>query len=267
MSDDPHAELKQLVKERWAQGNYPAVAEMLEPAARALVDACAISAGQEVLDVAAGNGNVAILAAEEGASVVASDLTPAMLEHGRRRAEEDGVDIEWVEADAEALPFEDRSFDCVTSTFGAMFAPRPDLVAAEMFRVVRPGGTVGMANWTPESFQGRTFAIVNRYGDAYSDVPPSTDWGVEQIVRERFEGLAGTVETEILSVPIRFESGPAMWAWFEENVGASPTAPGSDSGEEVRQKLTALIEEMNQADDGSIAIQGDYLQVVARRRG
>jgi ribosomal protein L17 len=137
----------------WSEGNYPAIAEVLMPVARALVDACAISAGQEVLDVAAGTGNVAVVAAEEGASVVASDLTPTLIDLGRARSAEAGLDIEWVEADAEALPFEDARFDCVTSTFGAMFAPRPEVVARELFRVVRPGNTVGMANWTPEGFQ------------------------------------------------------------------------------------------------------------------
>ena len=122
--------LKHETRAMWSAGNYPALAERLMPVARELVDACAISAGQEVLDVAAGTGNVAILAAEAGARVVASDLTLALIEQGRARCEAEGVEVDWVEADAEQLTFEDASFDCVTSSFGAMFAPRPHVAAS-----------------------------------------------------------------------------------------------------------------------------------------
>lgn len=267
MTEDPFAELKHHVRERWGQGNYTAIAELLVPAAQGLVDACAISAGQEVLDVAAGNGNLAILAAEEGASVVASDITPAMLELGRERAAADGVDIEWVEADAEALPFEDRSFDCVASVFGAMLAPRPEVVASELFRVVRPGGTVGMACWTPESFQGRVINTLNRYGTAGADVPPVTDWGREEVVRERFEGLAGSIQIEEKAIRFAFESIAALGTWFRENMAEPTGAEGADSPEEARRKLLGVVEELNQADDGSVLIESGYLEIVARRRG
>src|SRR4051812_20311140 len=147
------------------------------PASQALVDACAISAGQEVLDVAAGNGNLALLAAREGAAVVASDLTPAMVELGKARTAEEGYEVEWLVADVEELPFEDGRFDCCASVFGAMFAPRPDVAAAEMFRVVRPGNTVGLAAWTPDGFQGRVFAIGSRYVPGAPGVPDATQWG------------------------------------------------------------------------------------------
>ena len=267
MTEDPFADLKLHVRERWSQGNYAAIAELLMPAAEGLLDACAISAGQEVLDVAAGNGNLAILAAEEGASVVASDLTPAMLDLGRERAAADGVDIEWVEADAEALPFDDRSFDCVGSVFGAMLAPRPEVVAAELFRVVRPGGTVGMACWTPESFQGRVINTLNRYGSAGADVSPVTDWGREEVVRERFEGVAGSIQIEEKAIRFEFESLAVMGAWFRENMAGPTEAEGADSPEEARQKLVALVDELNQADDGSVLIESGYLEIVARRRG
>src|ERR671918_1682522 len=134
----------------WAQGDYMMLSRQLAPAAQALADACAVSAGQEVLDVGAGDGNFAIACAREGASVVASDLSPGMVERGRARSEREGFDIEWVEADVESLPFEDGRFDCVGSVFGAMIAPRPRVAAEEMFRVVRPGGTVGMTAWKDE---------------------------------------------------------------------------------------------------------------------
>src|SRR3954452_14970686 len=139
--------MKQRSAEAWGLGDYARIAELILPVSRSLVDACAISAGQEVLDVAAGNGNLAVLAAEEGADVVASDLSPGQIELGPPRTEAEGVDVEWVEADAEDLPFDDDRFDCAASVFGMMFAPRPEAAAREMFRVVKPGGTVGIAAW------------------------------------------------------------------------------------------------------------------------
>jgi ubiquinone/menaquinone biosynthesis C-methylase UbiE len=139
------------IKERnrwmWGLGDYTELSEALRPAAEALADACAVSAGQEVLDVAAGDGNFAVACAREGASVVASDLSPGMVERGRARAEREGFDIEWVEADVEELPFEDDRFDCAASVFGAVFAPHPEVAAREMFRVVKPGGTIGLTSW------------------------------------------------------------------------------------------------------------------------
>lgn len=265
---DPHAEQKQQMRERFSQANYTEIAKFLEPAARELVDACAISAGQEVLDVACGNGNLAILAAEEGAAVVASDITPAMLELGRARAEEDGVEIEWVEADAEDLPFEDARFDCVTSTFGAMFAPNPERVASEMFRVVRPGNTVGMCNWTPDSFQGRMFAKFTALIPNPEGVPPAVEWGRDEVVRERFDGLAGMVSTELRTLPFTFESIEAGMDWFESNAPMFKHPALSESGvADLGAAMKDLMIELNSADDGTVLIEGEYLLVVARRRG
>ena len=143
----------------WALGDYSKLSEILRPAALALCDACAVSAGQEVLDVAAGDGNFALACAAEGASVVATDLSPAMVELGRARSEAEGYDVEWVLGDAEALPFAAERFECVGSVFGAMIAPRPEVVARELFRVVRPGNTVGMTAWTPGSFSSELFML------------------------------------------------------------------------------------------------------------
>src|SRR5438270_1614732 len=152
--------LKERTKLVWALGDYTEIARLTGQAAQPLVDACAVSAGQEALDLAAGSGNVALAAAAEGARVIASDITPAMLELGRRRSSEAGFEIEWVEADAEELPFADASFDCVLSAFGAMLAPRPDVMAREAFRVLRPGGTFGMTAWTPEGMIPAQSALV-----------------------------------------------------------------------------------------------------------
>src|SRR3954452_18486361 len=135
--------MKQRSSEAWGLGDYARIAGLILPVSRALVDACAISAGQEVLDVAAGNGNLAVLAGEEGASVVASDFSPAQVELGRARTAAEGLDVEWLVADAEGLPFEGDRIDGVASVSGAMSAPRPEGFASQLFRVVKPGGTVG----------------------------------------------------------------------------------------------------------------------------
>ena len=184
----------------WGLGDYAELSEALRPAAEALADACAVSAGQEVLDVAAGDGNFAIACAREGARVVASDLSPGMVERGRARSEREGYDIEWVEADVEALPFEDARFDCVGSVFGAMIAPRPRVVAEELFRVVRPGGHGGDDGLdaeaaSPPSCSGSAAATRPPSGDQ----PLSDEWSVEDNVRERFDGLAARFELEVRS--------------------------------------------------------------------
>src|SRR5215216_1272018 len=163
----------------WGLGDYAQLSEALRPAANALADACAVSAGQEVLDVAAGDGNFALACAREGASVVASDIAPGMVDRGRARSE----------ADVEALPFGDGRFDCVGSVFGAMIAPRPRVVGEELFRVVRPGGTVGMTAWTPQGFSAELFRLGRSYAPPSGDQPLSDEWSIEENVRERFDGL------------------------------------------------------------------------------
>ena len=270
MADD-YAQLKDAARHGWSLGEYVKIAERIEDAARELVDGCAISAGQEVLDVAAGTGNVAVLAAREGAAVVASDLTPKLIELGRMRTENEGLGVEWVEADAEDLPFEDARFDCVTSAFGAMFAPRPDVVAAELFRVVRPGGTVGMVNWGPDSFPGEVFAAVGGYVPPPPvEVPPPIRWGVEDVVFEHFEGLAGSLELGRPTVRWHFDDRDAAWSFFGGTAGPAMMLRESldeDALERLRNDVLELVDRWNLATDGSVDIEAEYLLVVARRAG
>ncbi len=199
--------MKQRTAETWGRGDYARIAALILPVSRALVDACFISAGQEVLDVAAGNGNLTVLAGEEGASVVASDISPGQVELGRARTAAEGLDVEWVVADAEDLPFEDDRFDCVASVFGAMFGPRPDVVARELFRVVKPGGTVGMANWGPYGSQGELFAALNKYGPPLPEgMPRPPEWGIEENVQERLGPYASSLQMTRETVRFDFDS-------------------------------------------------------------
>ena len=269
MAEPDYAALKEGTKALWSLGDYSEIERFTLHASQALLDACAVSAGQEVLDVAAGTGNFALLAAAEGASVVASDLTPHLIERGKQRTAEHGVDIEWVEADAEDLPFDDERFDCTASVFGAMFAPRPRRCAEELFRVTRPGNTVGMANWTPEGLNGRVFQMMSEYVPRVDGVPAPVEWGTEEAVRERFDGLAGTLEFERRHAPLEFDSVDALIQFFE-NAGpqvAAKQALGPEIYDETRRRFREIVDEFNQADGDGVSIQSEYLLVVARKRG
>jgi ubiquinone/menaquinone biosynthesis C-methylase UbiE len=262
-------ELKQRTREQWARGNYPALAELLEPAARALVDACAISAGQEVLDVAAGTGNLAVLAAREGAAVVASDLSPHMVELGRERTAAEGLDVEWVEADAEELPFEDSRFDCAASVFGAMFAPRPERAAAELFRVVRPGGTVGLATWPAGGLAAAIFELGSKYAPGPEDIPPAILWGDEGVIRERLEGHAARVDVSSGALDMSFPSVDAALDFYERNAPNMATARAGLAPEVYARLREDFREVLAQSltDRGTVEPDNRYVLIVARKRG
>ena len=185
----PDADLKARHRAMWASGDYPSMVEtFLLPLGPRLVDACDITPGLRVLDVGAGTGNASIPAAQRGADVVASDLTPELLEAGRGRAEAAGVELEWVAADAEALPFEDSSFDLVISSIGVMFAPRHQAAADELVRVCRPGGKIGLLSWTPEGMLGALFRMMGPFAPpAPAGAQPPPLWGGEEHLR----GLLG----------------------------------------------------------------------------
>ncbi|MDQ3933574.1 MAG: class I SAM-dependent methyltransferase [Actinomycetota bacterium] len=220
-----------------------------------------------VLDVAAGNGNAAVEAARAGAEAVASDFAPKQVAQGRERTAAEGLDIEWVEADAEELPFEDGSFDAVVSVFGAMFAPRPGRVASELFRVVRPGGVVGMANWRPEGFQAGFFDILRRYRPPDPEgVEPGYRWGEEDCVRERFAPFAESVRVVPSTVPWRFGSLQEMGEFFQSNMPRPPQQLEDEQRERLAAEMLENVQRHNTADDGSVAIDAEYAIVVARKK-
>jgi len=261
------------IKERnrwmWGLGDYAELSEALRPAAEALADACAVSAGMSVLDVAAGDGNFAHACAREGASVVASDLAPGMVERGRARSEAEGYDIEWVEADVEALPFDDERFDCVGSVFGAMIAPRPRVVAEELFRVVRPGGTVGMTAWTPEGFSAELFRLGRSYAPPSGDQPLSDEWSIEENVRERFDGLAARFDLEVRKLSWHADSPEELVSML--GTSAPPWVAAKQNLPPQRwESLVAEARELAErwaGDSGPIELQSEYALIVARKRG
>lgn len=218
---EPAPQQKSEARQMWALGDYHRFAKAtVWEIGPVLVEACGISADQRVLDVASGTGNVAIRAAEAGASVVASDLTPENFAAGREEAKARGVALEWVEADAEALPFDDGAFDVVTSSFGAIFAPDHQRVADELLRVCRPGGTIGMANFTPEGLAGEFFETLGRFAPA----PPASAlspvlWGSEDHVRQLFGTRVSLLELTRRTYVERAASPQAYLELFTETFG------------------------------------------------
>ena len=261
---------KERMRRIWGMGDYSYLSKRLEPAAGDLADACAVSAGQEVLDVAAGDGNFALACAREGASVIASDFAPGMVESGRARSEREGYEIEWTEADAEDLPFEDARFDCVGSVFGAMIAPDPERMASELFRVVRPGNTVGLTAWVPDGLFAQMFAIGRRLAPPAPGAARSEQWGDEEIVRERLDGRAATVSCERRGLTWTAGSPRALEA---ELGGTAPSYValrdnlGTGPWEELRAETLELLERHNEATDGTLRLEAEYLLTVARKRG
>jgi SAM-dependent methyltransferase len=263
-------EIKERQARVWELGDYAVFARFLEPAAVALCDACAVSAGQEVLDVGAGTGNFAIACAREGAGVVASDIAPGMVESGRTRSEAEGYEIEWVEADVEALPFEDGRFDCAGSVFGAFIAPRPEVAAAELFRVVRPGGTVGLTAWAPDGFFGGIQTLGQRFSPPPKGFGRPQEWGDEAVARGRLEGLAAHVDCARGTVVFEAESPEALAAMFADTAppyAAARAALPEDQYEQLLAETAELGRRWNTADGGTVRVEPEYLMIVARKRG
>ena len=255
----------------WATGDYPKfAAELVAPLGPVLVEACGVGSGDRVLDVAAGTGNAAIPAAATGASVVASDLTPELLEHGKAIAEERGIRLDWQEANAEALPFGDDEFDTVMSCIGVMFAPHHQRAADELVRVVRPGGTIGLISWTPRGHIGQLFAAMKPH---VPPPPPGVQspplWGDEDHVRALFADRVElvVVERQMLTVTA-FADGAAFRDYFKSVYG--PTISAYRAIGDDADRAAALDADIAAVGDeflrGPSTMEWEYLLVVARAR-
>ncbi|MEU4538175.1 class I SAM-dependent methyltransferase [Streptosporangium sp. NPDC023825] len=266
--------LKARHRKMWALGDYPAVAaEIIPDLGAILVEACGVGRGDRVLDVAAGSGNAAIPAALAGASVVACDLTPELLEAGRALAAQRGAKVEWRQADAEALPYADGEFDTVLSCVGVMFAPHHRAAADELIRVCRPGGTIGLLNWTPEGFIGQMFATMKPYAPP---PPPGAQppplWGSEDHVR----ALLGDAVTDVVArrqtVTIdRFAHPDAFRDYFKANYGPTVAVYRGMTGDPDRvaaldHALTELARRHLQGEKKTV-MEWEYLLLTARKRG
>ena len=271
-SNTADAELKARHAKMWASGDYPSMVEtFLEPLGPRLVEACGIGPGMKVLDVAAGTGNAAIPAAATGARVTASDLTPELLVAGRERAEAEGLELEWVEADAERLPFEDGSFDVVISAIGVMFAPHHQAAADELVRVLRPGGTLGVLSWTPEGMIGGLFKMMKPFAPA---PPPGAQppplWGGEEHLRELLgERVELTAvergELEVTAFERATDYGEHFKARYGPTIAARANAEREGRAEELDRALDAFSEEWNRGGADGARFEMEYLLAVGRR--
>jgi ubiquinone/menaquinone biosynthesis C-methylase UbiE len=254
----------------WSSGDYAVVGTTLQIVGEELCESLALDvrAGQTVLDVAAGNGNVSLAAARRWCEVVATDYVPALLDRARERAEAERLAIEFREADAEALPFADATFDVVVSTFGVMFTPDQERAAAEMIRVCKRGGKIGLANWTPEGFIGKLFKTIGKHVPPPAGVKSPALWGTQARIVELFERHAGSIATAPRSFVFRYRS-PEHWlhifrTYYGPVLKAFATlAPAAQA--DLERDLLGLVGEANRATDGSMVVPSEYLQIVIVR--
>ena len=263
------AAVKQRQQQTWASADYAAVATMIVPMAENLAQAAGLRAGERVLDVATGSGNAALAAARIGCQVTGIDYVPGLLERARTRAAAEGLEIEFAEGDAEDLAFGDASFDAVLSALGVMFAPDQERAAAELVRVCRPGGTIGLVNWTPAGFIGQLLRTVGRHVPPPAGVRPPTQWGTEERLAELLGDAVSELEVQRRTFVWRFRSADEFASFFRDNYGPVHKAFAAlDEPGKARfyDDLVALAREHDQEPGPSVAMPAEYLEVVATRR-
>jgi len=253
----------------WSSGDYATVGTTLQIVGETLCEALDVRAGQKVLDVAAGNGNVTLAAARRWCEVVSTDYVPALLERGRERAAAERLAIEFREADAEALPFADASFDAVVSTFGVMFTADQDKAAAELVRVCKPGGKIGLANWTPDGFIGQLFKAIGKYMPPPAGVKSPALWGTGARITELFGAQASSIHLEQRDFVFRYRSAQHWLDVFKSYYGPLLKTFGA-LDPEARTALTddlfALIKRFNRSGDKTMVVPSEYLEVVVTRQ-
>lgn len=261
--------LKSRLRATWIAGDFGQIAKSSVRGAEEFVERLNLKPGSNVLDVACGTGNVAFPAARLGAIVTGVDIAPNLIKQARENATEEGLNIQFDEGDAENLSYKNASFDVVATMFGAMFAPRPELAAAELKRVCRPGGVIAMANWTPTGFVGQMFKTVSAHVPPPAGMPPPVLWGVDSTVRERLNGGVTELETTERNIMFRFPFSPAeVVEHFRNYFG--PVQKAFDTLDEngkvaLQHDLEKLWIDNNRAINGTTEIESQYLEVVAIR--
>ena len=263
------AAAKQRQQGAWASGDYAVVGTTLQIVGEQLCEALDLRPGSKVLDVAAGNGNVTLAAARRWCDVTSTDYVAALLERGRERAAAEHLAVDFREADAEALPFPDASFDVVVSSFGVMFTPDQDKAAAELLRVCEPRGKIGLANWTPPGFIGQVFKTLGKYLPPPTGVKSPALWGTRERLDEMFAAQASDIVTEPRMFVFRYRS-PEHWLdVFKTFYGPMLKAFAAlepNGQEALTDDLLALVGKFNRASDGTMAVHSEYLEVVIKKR-
>ena len=253
----------------WASGDYGTIGTTLQIVGESLCEAVDLRAGAKVLDVAAGNGNSSLAAARRWADVTSTDYVPELLEQGRRRAEADRLPITFQEADVEALPFKDGTFDVVLSSFGVMFTPNHAAAANELLRVVRSGGRIGLANWTPRGFIGQLFGVMGRHVPPPAGLTPPSRWGTEEYIGQLFRPQASDIHATHRDFVFRYRSAEHFIEVFRTWYGPVHKAFASLSAEaqvKLECDLTTLIESFNRSGDSTVVIPSEYLEAVVVKR-
>ena len=269
MSNPEMETLKTRLKGMWMAGDFGQVAKIIEACAEEFIARLELKPGTRLLDVACGSGNLAIPAARLGAIVTGVDIATNLLEQARARAESESLTIQFDEGDAENLPYADAAFETVVSMYGAMFAPRPELVAAELVRVCRPGGRIAMANWTPDGFIGQMFKTGGKYVPPPPNMPSPVKWGDEETVRERLRDGIADLQLTRRMCQFKYPFPPAeVVESFRKYYG--PTQRAFDALDAngqaaLRNDLERLWAEHNQATDDTTHVEGEYLEVIATR--
>ncbi|MFN2391118.1 MAG: methyltransferase domain-containing protein [Pyrinomonadaceae bacterium] len=261
--------LKSKLKATWTAGDFGQIAKSYETGAGEFIKRLNLQSGMRVLDVACGTGNLSLPAARAGATVTGVDIAENLIEQARANAENEGLKIQFDVGDAENLSYDDASFDAVVTMFGAMFAPRPELAAAELIRVCRPGGFIAMANWTPTGFAGMTFKTIAKYIAPPPDMPSPVLWGDEATVRERLREGISELKTTPRKITFKYPFSPVeVVEHFRNYFGPTVKAFAAidDSGQAaLRHDLKGLWTEHNRAADGTTEVESEYLEVIAVR--
>jgi len=263
------AAIKRKQQATWASGDFAVVGTTLQIVGESLAEAADIRAGERVIDVAAGNGNATLAAARRFAEVTSTDYVPALLDKGAMRARAEGLDVAFGVADAEALPYADRSFDAALSTFGVMFTPDHRRAAGELLRVVRDGGRIGLANWTPEGFIGRLFKLIGAHLPPPAGLKSPALWGTEAHLHELFGERAAAIRCERKHFAFRYRSAAHFLQVFRDTYGPTHkafAALDADGQRALAGEITALLESLNVAGPHSLVVPSEYLEVVITTR-